>query len=270
MRPKDGRTRALDVKTKQAVKKPASPHVPLEKTLEARRRYPASERRMQMVEAAALVLARDGFEVSTRDLAVAMGVTQALIYRHFGSKEQLIEATLDHALGGGVAPGRPPDLSDPERSLEDRLTSFYCRMVATATESRMRLFIRAGLDGRSWPKRRGAVLTTKVFEPIIESLRREAGLALPPDPPLMRGERELAMMLHASIVFLNIRRHVYGMPMPESLNDIIALYVRTFLTGALPVLRALHQGGEASLTLPILAPSARRVSASDRRGTSSK
>jgi len=255
--------------TKKAPKQD-SPEAPLGEAAEARRRYPALERRTQMMEAAAVVLARDGFTVSTRNLANTMGVTQALIYRHFGSKEQLIEATLDHALGGGVASGRPPDLSDARRSLEERLTAFYRRMVATATESRMRLFIRAGLDGRSWPQRRGAVLTTKVFEPIIESLRLEAGLPLPPHPPLMRGERELAMMLHASMVFLNIRRHVYGMPMPVSLDDIVTLYVRTFLGGAVPALKALHKGGKASLTLPVVAPSGRRVSAPDRRRTSNR
>ncbi|MGH6923969.1 MAG: TetR/AcrR family transcriptional regulator [Propylenella sp.] len=224
-----------------------------------------------MIDAAVDVLARRGFEVSTRELAGAMGVTQALIYRHFGSKERLIDATLEHALGGGVAHGQTPDLADADRSLEERLISYYGRIVSGSSESRMRLFIRAGLDGRSWPQRRGAVLTTRVFEPIITSLRREAGLPPPPRPPLMRGERELAMMLHASMVFLNIRRHVYGMPMPESLDDIVALYVRTFLAGALPAIKALHGRGEPTLTLPLAAQSApARLSAPGRRRTSSR
>jgi hypothetical protein len=60
------------------------------------------------------------------------------------------------------------------------------------------------------------------------------------------------------------------MPMPRSLDDVVALYVRTFLAGALPALEVLHKGGEASLTLPVVAPSGRRVSAPDLRRTSNR
>ena len=212
-----------------------------------------------MIEKAAGFFARHGFDASTRDLASALGITQALIYRHFKSKDDLIDQTLAATLGAVQSgrPGRaePSALADVTIGLEERLAGFYGGFVAGATETRMRLFMRAGLDGRSWPQRRGAALTTQVFEPVIAALRTDAGLPAADKRPLMRGERELAMMLHASMVFLGIRRHVYGMPMPDSLDDIVRLYVRTWLAGAVPAIRDLHEKGEESLTLPLLTPS---------------
>ena len=239
------------------------------------RRLPADRRRAQMIEKAAGFFAKYGFDASTRDLARALGVTQALIYRHFKSKDDLIDQTLAATLGA-VQRAEPGALADVTIGLEERLAGFYGAFVAGATETRMRLFMRAGLDGRSWPQRRGAALTTQVFEPVIAAIRFHAGLPAADKRPLMRGERELAMMLHASMVFLGIRRHVYGMPMPESLDDIVRLYVRTWLAGAVPAIRDLHEKGEESLKLPLLTPSsgkpekARAATSPGRKRTSNR
>ena len=232
-----------------------------------KRRLPADRRRAQMIEKAADFFAKHGFDASTRDLARALGVTQALIYRHFKSKDDLIDQTLAATLGA-VQRAEPGALSDVTIGLEERLAGFYGAFVAGATETRMRLFMRAGLDGRSWPQRRGAALTAQVFEPVIAAIRFHAGLPAADKHPLMRGERELAMMLHASMVFLGIRRHVYGMPMPESLDDIVRLYVRTWLAGAVPAIRDLHDKGEESLTLPVLTPQSRKAAKAPSAATS--
>lgn len=215
-----------------------------------RQRLPAGERRAEMMARAARHFAEHGFHSSTRDIARALGVTQALIYRHFASKGDLVEQTLQAALGGARRGG---SWLDPALPIQAALLAYYTEFVAGSTEERMRLFIRAGLDGRSWPARRGHALTRNLFLPAIAGLRAEAGLpgtdALPP----MRGERELVMMLHASMVFLGIRRHIYGMPMPERLDDVVGLYVETFMVGAVPALRALHAGGAASLKVRLAA-----------------
>ncbi len=216
-----------------------------------RRRFPADQRRAQMIEQAAVHFAAHGFEISTRDLAAALGVTQALIYKHFASKEALIEQTLEAALGRQSGDALVFDASRP---LAEALGAFYRAFVAGATETRMRLFIRAGLDGRSWPTKRGAALTQNLFLPMIAGLRRTAGLPALAKRPAMRGERELVMMIHAAMVFLGIRRHVYGMPMPDNLDDVVDLYIGSFVSGATPAIRALHESGADSLTVTLLAP----------------
>jgi len=205
-----------------------------------------------MLAKAVVHFSQRGFQTSTRDIARALGVTQALIYKHFKSKEDLIEQTLASVLSSDAEPGPWLDQDLPVR---DALLAYYRAFVSGATEHRMRLFMQAGLDGRSWPTRRGHALTRNLFLPAIAALRNAAGLPGFDQRPAMRGERELVMMLHASMVFLGIRRHVYGMSMPDSLDDVVALYVDTFIRGALPAMRDLHQNGEASLKVPLAAPS---------------
>ena len=67
------------------------------------------------------------------------------------------------------------------------------------------------------------------------------GLASPGRKPILRAERELVMTLHSSVVFLNIRKNIYGSPLPNDLGDHIAFYVSCFLAGAREILPALHK-----------------------------
>lgn len=207
-----------------------------------------------MLEGAGRFFARHGFGAPTRDLAKALGVTQALIYKYFASKDQLIEQCLDAALGASEA---GPALAVEPSSIAQDLTAFYRAFVARATETRMRLFMRAGLDGLAWPTRHGHALTGQVFLPLIAALRQAADLPGFDARPAMRGERELVMALHASMVFLGIRRHVYNMPMPDSLDDVVGLYVQSFLDGAVPAIARLLEGAEDSLTAQLMVPADR-------------
>jgi len=212
---------------------------------------------MAMLDDAAVHFAEHGFGATTRDIADALGVTQALIYKHFKSKEDLIERTLERAF---VADTSNSAWVNPKLALKDELFRFYVGFVGRSSELRMRLFIRSGLDGRSWPARRGSRLNTGLFSPVIEALRAAAGLPDLKKLPAMRGERELVMALHASMVFLGIRRHIYGTPMPAKLDDVVRLYVDNFLVGAVKTVKKLHSSGEESLTVPFAAKSTRKRS----------
>lgn len=203
-----------------------------------------------MLDKAALHFSTHGFDSSTRALASALGVTQALIYKHFASKNDLIEQTLEMTFG--QQPGGETWL-DGDLPIAAALTKFYKAFVANATEHKTRLFIRAGLDGYSWPTRRGTSLTGNLFVPAIAALRVAADLPGLEEAAPMRGERELVMMLHAAMVFLGVRRYVYAMPMPDNLDDIVTLYVKTFVDGAVPAIRDLHENGEDSLRVTLLA-----------------
>src|SRR5437588_5922291 len=59
-------------------------------------RLPASDRRRQLLETALDLFSRKGFEgATTREIAAAAGVTEAIIFRHFPSKQALYTAVLD-------------------------------------------------------------------------------------------------------------------------------------------------------------------------------
>jgi AcrR family transcriptional regulator len=67
-------------------------------------RLTADERRNVIVEAATKVFAENGFHgTTTRELAKAAGVSEALIYKHFPSKESLFTAMLAHGASGALS-----------------------------------------------------------------------------------------------------------------------------------------------------------------------
>jgi AcrR family transcriptional regulator len=222
-------------------------------------RLPRGERRRRLLQEAAAFFAEVGFEGTTRALAERLGVTQALIYRYFPSKQELIDAALAEVFGDRWKPEWDSLLADAAQPLEERLTTFYCAYHARSSAMSMRLFVRAGLDGQPLPGRHGARLTDRIFAPVITALRAEAGLPDLAEKGMMRGERELAMTLHGAVIFLGIRRHIYQMPMPKSVDDIIRLQVETFVAGARQTIRTLHAAAdESGLTVPQLTPRRQR------------
>jgi TetR/AcrR family transcriptional regulator len=56
------------------------------------------DRRRQLIEVAIDLFARRGFRgTTTKEIALAAGVTEAIIFRHFATKQDLYKAILDHA-----------------------------------------------------------------------------------------------------------------------------------------------------------------------------
>jgi AcrR family transcriptional regulator len=222
-------------------------------------RLPPGARRLRLVEEAAAFFAEVGFEGTTRALAERLGVTQALIYRYFASKQDLIDAALAAVFSDRWNPAWDNLLADRKLPLEERLSDFYCAYHARSDALSMRLFARAGLDGQSLPGRHGARLTARIFEPVIAALREEAGLPPFAERGMMRGERELAMALHGAVVFLGIRKHIYQMPMPQTIDDVIRLQVQTFVSGARHSIKRLHSAApDSPLAVSQLAPRRRR------------
>jgi TetR/AcrR family transcriptional regulator len=59
-------------------------------------RMPAGDRRRQLLDAALELFSRKGFGgTTTKEIAAAAGVTEAIIFRHFASKQALYTAVLD-------------------------------------------------------------------------------------------------------------------------------------------------------------------------------
>jgi AcrR family transcriptional regulator len=60
------------------------------------KRLPASDRRRQLLEAALELFSRKGYQgTTTKEIASAAGVTEAIIFRHFPTKQDLYSAVLD-------------------------------------------------------------------------------------------------------------------------------------------------------------------------------
>ena len=65
----------------------------------ARRRLSADARREEILAAARRLFAENGYAATTtRQLADAAGASDALLYRHFGSKREVLDGVIDRAL----------------------------------------------------------------------------------------------------------------------------------------------------------------------------
>ena len=83
-----------------------------------RPRLSAEERRRAVLEAACHAFARSSYRgATTADIAREAGITEPILYRHFGSKRDLYLACLDEAWGSFRETAEGALAEDPERCL---------------------------------------------------------------------------------------------------------------------------------------------------------
>lgn len=219
----------------------ASPQTAARTARTPRKRAKRGTGERRILEAAATFFADRGFRASTRELAQRLGVTQALLYRYFPSKQALIDRIFETIYLEPWDPEMTERLLDPGPSLAERLTAFYTAIAKRSTPVRSRLFMRAGLDDQGLADRYTFPLNERILGPVVAALRREAGLPAPAAKPMLRAERELAMTLHGAVAHLNIRKNIYRSPLPDDLAEHVAFYVACFLEGAVTTIRRLHR-----------------------------
>ena len=102
-------------------------------------RAPAT--RARLLDAAATVLARDGLDASMESIADEAGVTRMTLYRHLGTRDQLLIGVLMHA-SGRLARGITGLLDDRTRPFEARLVDAMAYVVAQVRATPvLRLFV---------------------------------------------------------------------------------------------------------------------------------
>ena len=220
-----------------------------------RRRMAPGDRRSMILEQAAEFFASNGPAASTRALARALGITQALLYRYFPSKEALVRAVYQERFGDRQNPAWVETLRDRTRPLDERLVEFFASYIDRLSAADYRLWMRAALEGWSFARFYHQDLVEHVFMPIITELRHAAELEGFATRPVMYGELEIAFNLHGALTFMRIRRDVYGAPVHPDTRAAVALHVAIFLPGAVQQIRVLHRAdAPSSLTVPPFVP----------------
>ena len=199
-----------------------------------------------------MFFAEEGFSASTRDLADRLGVRQALLYKYYPSKEALLDSIFETVFSEQLSMEFTNLLQDSNKPLLERICALYAHYVRERDGIGVRLFLRAALDHYPLPKRMAEAQRHKLMIPLIAALRADSGLKPIDEVPVLIGEYELALMLHGSVVFNQIRTHVYGLALVEDSRSLIRLYIATFLDGVRGQLRQLHdaKGGEG-LSAPL-------------------
>ncbi|WP_449041794.1 TetR/AcrR family transcriptional regulator [Paracoccus sp. (in: a-proteobacteria)] len=187
------------------------------------------DREEHILNEAVRFFAECGFEGQTRELAKRLGLSHAAIYRHFASKEALIERVYEHVYTSRWRASWDQLIIDRSLPLEARLIRFYREYAECVFEYEwVRIFISSGLKSYGLPERYLAIIRSRVIRPAVAELRHELGLppALPSEP-----EEELFWGLHGGVFYLAIRKYIYTTPVPEDIQGTVTGLVRAFLPG---------------------------------------
>lgn len=204
-----------------------------------RRRLPPDIRKAQIVRTAADFFAEHGFAGSTRDLAAEIGVTQALLYRYFDTKEALIAGVFDE-LRDRYDPAAGAVLYNAALPIVERIVEFYRTWLdRVADPLSCRLYMYSALAGYDFQKKIAPNAEESALKPVLAALRKEAGLPARRSGPLTAAEYELVAPLHGAMMAIAERRYIQGVPMDEArLTRALTTTAQVLVAGILSVLKA--------------------------------
>lgn len=192
-------------------------------------RLPPAQRKAMILACATEFFAEYGLTAQTRALAEACGVAQRLLYRYFPSKAALLAEVYQEAI---VAPFKAVwlvQIKDRAQPFEERLNRFYRQYYeAVLTRKWLRLFLYASLaEARMAPDYIQAIIM-EMLETIVVEAAHEQSVSLPSDRSLVH---EIGWVLHGAVSHFAIRRHLYDASQKVAEEPVLALHIRSFLTG---------------------------------------
>lgn len=177
-----------------------------------RRRLGTAERYRQILDGAIQFFSVHGFDGQLRDLAHSIGVTHALLYHYFPTKQALIDSVYREVFEGRWNPSWEALLDDRDLAVGDKFITFYEDYSRTVlTPEFVRILVYSGLGDRTITDRFFALLGDRLFPKLIRETRRFRGSRS--RRPTTAREHELLMGLHGGIFYNGLRRFVYGQAM---------------------------------------------------------
>ena len=200
-----------------------------------------------------------GFGGQTRELAKRLGITQPLLYRYFPNKEALIERVYREVYLNRWDPRWEELLDDHTRPARERVVAFY-REYAKAVLSYewIRVFMCSGRRGMNLNSRYLTLVRDRIYTRVIREVRLAYGLPSVAEVPISEIEFELVWALHASIFYIGIRKWIYGLEIPENVDEVVTSLATSFFDGVPAVI--------AKTLKPKPSGSAKGPNARSRRG----
>lgn len=230
-----------------STRKPTEPASAVDQPKQRRRLAP-EDREQEILQSAIALVARRGFDASTRDLARQLGVSQPLLYRYFPTKEALFDRVYEEVFVRRWNPEWEEWLADRSQPLEARLKRYlkdYAHFVLR--NEWVRIFMYAGLNRAGVNQRYLARLRERHFLLIARELRHAYGIPEPADALAEDEEVELIWAMHSSVFYIGVRKWIYGLTAPKNIERLIDMRVDAFLQGTPAVLKADRVAGSHSL-----------------------
>ncbi|MGH6898707.1 MAG: TetR/AcrR family transcriptional regulator [Geminicoccaceae bacterium] len=212
---------------------------PTEAAAGVRQRLSPRDRERMILDGAVRYFAANGFDGDTRALARSLGVSQALIFHYFPTKEALIDAIYQEVFLSRWKREWDQVLTDRSRPLRPRLKAFYRDYHRTADRPEwIRLTLYSALRDIDINARYHRRVRERIIHRIARELRYELALD-DPDGAISQYEEQVVYTLHAGVIYHLIRKHVYRLPSPEDLAPVIDAHVDLFMDSLPDILRRL-------------------------------
>jgi len=198
----------------------------------SRQRMSAADRKEQIVSAAIRLFSEHGFESSTHELAQSLGVTQPAIYKHFPTKDDIIEAVYERVFLSEWKSSWDVILADRSVEIEARLCAFYMdytRRIFETDWSRIYLF--SGLKRLQINHWYVDLVEERVLGRIGAELRAAFGFPSVREVPLTTEEIEALWVFHGGIFYFGVRDRVYGIPPKVDSTKAVEILARVVVGG---------------------------------------
>jgi AcrR family transcriptional regulator len=190
-----------------------------------------------IVSEAIIFFAEHGFEAQTRELAARIGVSQALIYRYFRTKENLIEEVYQRIYMSRWNILWEKLLADRRIPLEQRLKEFYRSYLSTFDDyAWIRVSVYSGLRGNNLVGRYIDRVIERVVKVITLELRHECGLPQISPADIPKLDLELTWNMHSTIIYFLMRRYVFHKKPCDDNDAVVEQMVDQLFRGTVAVL----------------------------------
>lgn len=191
-------------------------------------RSSAQDRQASLIGAAATLFAAKGFSgTTTRDIAKAAGVSEALLYKHFPTKRALYGAILAEKAQYSELRAAVEEAAkkQDDRRLFTLLASFRIRKHADPTLLRLLLF--SALEGHEMSEM-FFQQQYRVFYDLLAGYIRQRiqDGAFRPVDPLLAARAFFGIIVHHRLL-----HDIFGVPMHRTHEDVVTEYVAVFLHG---------------------------------------
>lgn len=189
------------------------------------------DRREMILTGAVSFFSKHGFQAQTRALSKELNVSQGLIFRYFGSKDELVEAVYQRNFISRWRDEWQETLCDRSLSLNDRLQQFYNAYIKAIDDyDWIRISAFSGLSGNALTKR---YVETNV-EALLDIIAAEIAREFENDNARALGlecAHELVWHLHSTFIYYLFRKHVFQTRATQSHAVLVETAVDNFVKG---------------------------------------
>src|SRR5262245_43438646 len=140
-------------------------------------RMAAEDRRRQIIEVAVRLFSQKGFRgTTTKEIALAAGVNEAIIFRHFATKSELYAAIIDRKANSAELQALQSSLDDAMERRDDRRVfetlALHVLEFHERDDAAMRLLLYSALEGHELAEMITRNHISKMHQKLAEYVRK--------------------------------------------------------------------------------------------------